>query len=227
MVEKVRLNYGDGGLVPAIVQDRASGQVLMLAYMNEESFQKTLQTGESHFWSRSRGSLWKKGETSGHRQEVEALYVDCDEDAVLLQVRPLGPACHTGKKSCFFRKVGEQTAASGKNIGELPAVPACRILEAIFEVIEDRRRNPSPDSYVSGLFGRGLNQVLKKVAEEAAEVLMAAKDRTPEAFIYEVADLWFHSLVALSALGVTPQEVYEELGRRFGKSGIRRESTAD
>ena len=224
---EIRLNYGPGGLIPAIVQDCASGQVLMLAYMNEEAFRKTMQSGESHFWSRSRNSLWKKGETSGHWQEVKALYVDCDEDTVLLQVKPLGPACHTGKKSCFFQKVGVQEEGSEKPLEETPSVPACRILDAVYEVIEDRRLHPREDSYVSRLFGQGLNQVLKKVAEEAAEVVMAAKDQTPEALIYEVADLWFHSLVALSALSVSPEKVYEELGRRFGRSGLRKKASPE
>lgn len=224
MEQEIRLRYGPDGLIPAVVQDEATEQVLMVAYMDEEALQKTLETGESHFWSRSRKTLWKKGETSGHGQTVDELFVDCDEDTLLLKVRQTGPACHTGEKSCFFRRLRKdgREKESGKG---MKSVRSCEVLDEVFEVIEDRRLHPKEDSYVSRLIGRGTDQVLKKVAEEAAEVIMAAKDRELDALTYEMADLWFHSLVALSVCGGSPQSVFEELRRRFGKSGIRMDST--
>lgn len=221
MGPEIHLRFGCNGLIPAVVQDAVTGQLLMVAYMNEEAFRKTVETGESHFWSRSRKTLWRKGETSGHRQEVKEIFVDCDEDTVLLLVEQTGPACHTGEKSCFFRSIGKGNKMVAEGGRTAAPTPPGRILDEVFEVVEERRLHPRDSSYVSRLMSRGTDQVLKKVAEEAAEVIMAAKDGKREALIYEMADLWFHSLVALSASGVSPQQVYEELVRRFGKSGIR------
>jgi phosphoribosyl-ATP pyrophosphohydrolase/phosphoribosyl-AMP cyclohydrolase len=208
------LRFNEQELIPAIVQDVASGQVLMLAYMNREAIQTTLATGVAHYWSRSRAKLWRKGETSGHTQYVREIRYDCDADTLLMRVEQVGVACHTGQRSCFFRSLFESPQHTNLQGPEA-------ILSQIYEVILERKQRAPQESYVASLMARGQDQVLKKIAEEAAEVVMASKDGQPQAIIHEVADLWFHSIVALGWHSIPPQEVLEELQRRFGKSGIR------
>lgn len=208
------LRFNEQGLIPAIVQDVASGQVLMLAYMNREALEKTLVTGVAHYWSRSRAKLWQKGETSGHTQHVREIRYDCDADTLLMRVEQVGVACHTGHRSCFFRSL----FASPQHT-DLPGSEA--LLTQIYEVILERRQRAPQESYVASLMARGQDQVLKKIAEEAAEVVMASKDGQPQAIVHEVADLWFHAIVALGWHSISPQEVLDELQRRFGKSGLR------
>lgn len=207
------IKFDENGLIPVVVQDAETGQVLMFAYANKESLEKTISTKRTHFWSRSRNRLWTKGEESGNVQSVKEIFLDCDKDTVLVLVNQKGVACHTGKRSCFFETIdGREDNA--------PAFGTSRTgktLEEVYGVIEDRKRNPREGSYVSGLFKSGLDRILKKVGEEAGETIIAAKNENRNEVIYEIADLWFHSMVALAHFGMTPEDIYEELGKRFGK----------
>jgi phosphoribosyl-AMP cyclohydrolase / phosphoribosyl-ATP pyrophosphohydrolase len=200
-VEAIR--YDERGLVPAIVQDYLDGTVLMMAWMNRESLQKTLETGETWFWSRSRAELWHKGATSGHLQKVRSLRYDCDSDALLVTVEQLGDiACHTGERSCFHQVDGTTAA------------PPADTLSQVFDVICDRRDNPAEDSYTCKLFAGGDNKILKKIGEESAEVVMACKDDDKDAIASEVADLLYHTLVALAHHNVELKAVYQKLQQR-------------
>ena len=200
-VDEIR--YDEQGLVPAIVQDYLDGTVLMMAWMNQESLSKTLDTGDTWFWSRSRSELWHKGETSGHLQKVRSLRYDCDSDALLISVEQIGDiACHTGERSCFHQVNGSKEA------------PPADTLSQVFEVIRDRRDNPVENSYTCKLFADGDNKILKKIGEESAEVVMACKDDDKDAIAGEVADLFYHSLVALAHHGVELKDVYRKLQQR-------------
>jgi phosphoribosyl-ATP pyrophosphohydrolase/phosphoribosyl-AMP cyclohydrolase len=190
--------FDDRGLVSVVVQDRASGDVLMVAFANAEALARTAETGLAHFWSRSRRKLWRKGETSGHGLRVVETRLDCDGDAVLMVVDPEGPACHTGERSCFG---GTSPTAAG-------------ILEEVARVVEDRATRGGKGSYTAGLLARGLDQALKKVGEEAVEVVLAAKGESDERLAEEAADLLFHLLVALRHRGVPLQRALEVLRRR-------------
>lgn len=200
-VEKIR--YDEKGLVPAIVQDHLDGTILMMAWMNRESLQKTLETRETWFWSRSRQELWHKGATSGHIQKVKSIRYDCDSDALLVGVEQVGDiACHTGERSCFHQ------------IDEKIVAPPGDTLSQLFAVICDRRDNPTESSYTCKLFAGGDNKILKKIGEESAEVVMACKDDEPEAIASEVADLFYHTLVALAHHKVDLKAVYRKLQER-------------
>ncbi|MBE9180837.1 bifunctional phosphoribosyl-AMP cyclohydrolase/phosphoribosyl-ATP diphosphatase HisIE [Oculatella sp. LEGE 06141] len=200
-VDKIR--YNDQGLVPAIVQDYLDGTVLMMAWMNPDSLQKTLETGETWFWSRSRSELWHKGATSGHLQTVKSMRYDCDSDAILISVEQMGDvACHTGERSCFHQ------------VDSTVQPPPADTLTQVFEVICDRRDNPNPDSYTCKLLAGGDNKILKKIGEEAAEVVMACKDDDPDAIAGEAADLLYHTLVALAHHHVDVRAVYRKLQER-------------
>ncbi len=200
------IRWNEQGLVPAVAQDAADGTVLMLAWMNEESLRLTLETGFATYWSRSRQKLWKKGETSGHTQEVLAVKYDCDADALLLTVRQTGPACHTGARSCFFNDL------KPADEDELPATSA--ILEQVYGVIADRRANPQEGSYTNYLLDKGIEKICKKVGEEASETIIAAMKDSREEVTYEAADLLYHLLVLCFDRGVTPADLWEELKRR-------------
>lgn len=207
-----QIKFDENGLIPVIVQDKGNGQVLMLAYANKDALQKTIDTGNSHFWSRSREKLWMKGEESGNIQEIREIYYDCDMDTILYLVEQTGVACHTGEASCFYRSFNGDNKApvfSSSNSN--------KTLDDVYAVIEDRKQNPKEGSYVSGLFDKGLDKILKKIGEEAGETIIGAKNEDKKEIIYETADLWFHSLITLSYFGITPKDIYEELGRRFGK----------
>ena len=200
-VEQIR--YDAQGLVPAIVQDYLDATVLMMAWMNQESLQKTLNTGETWFWSRSRAELWHKGETSGHIQKVKSLRYDCDSDALLIGVEQVGDiACHTGERSCFHCLDGEI------------APPPADTLSELFSLICDRRDQPVENSYTCQLFKAGDNKILKKLGEETVEVVMACKDDQPDAIAGEVADLLYHTLVALAHHRVDLKDVYRKLQER-------------
>ncbi|MBH0207870.1 MAG: bifunctional phosphoribosyl-AMP cyclohydrolase/phosphoribosyl-ATP diphosphatase HisIE [Nitrospira sp.] len=213
------IKFDQQGLLPAVVQDWLDGTVLMLGYMNQEALAKTVTARTVHFWSRSRNKLWEKGETSGHKLHVKALFIDCDRDTILVKAQPIGPTCHTGERACFFSRLDEQG-----RVTEEPAQDAAGgILESVLRTILARRANPQAGSYTTKLFEGGHDKILKKVAEEAGEVLLASKGGKKEEIVYEVADLFFHTLMVLGYHGLTLQEIYEELGRRFGKSGLRSE----
>lgn len=197
------IRYDDRGLVAAIVQDHLDGTVLMLAWMNRESLQKTLETGETWFWSRSRAELWHKGATSGHIQKVQTIRYDCDSDAILVSVEQLGDiACHTGERSCFHQ------------IDQTIAPPPADMLSQVFQVICDRRDHPVEGSYTRKLLDGGDNKILKKIGEEAAEVVMACKDDDADAIAGEAADLFYHTLVALAHHQVDLRSVYQKLQER-------------
>jgi phosphoribosyl-ATP pyrophosphohydrolase/phosphoribosyl-AMP cyclohydrolase len=200
-VEKIR--YDDKGLVPAIIQDYLDGTVLMMAWMNRESLQRTLDTGETWFWSRSRQEFWHKGATSGHIQKVQTIRYDCDSDALLIGVEQLGDvACHTGERSCFHQVDGTVTPPPGDSLSQL------------FAVICDRRDRPNEDSYTCKLLAGGDNKILKKIGEESAEVVMACKDDDADGIAGEVADLFYHTLVALAYHQVDLTAVYRKLQER-------------
>ena len=214
-----QLKFDQQGLLPAVVQDWLDGTVLMLGYMNQEALARTVATRTVHFWSRSRNKLWEKGESSGHKLHVKALFVDCDQDTVLVKAQPIGPTCHTGERACFFSRLDEQGLVTEEKTQDA----AGGILESVLRTILVRRANPQAGSYTTKLFEGGHDKILKKVAEEAGEVLLASKGGKKEEIVYEVADLFFHTLMVLGYHGLTLQEIYEELGRRFGKSGLRSE----
>lgn len=219
MMDFSQLVFDERGLIPAVIQDWRDGTVLMLGFMNREALQKTVETQSVHFWSRSRNTLWEKGETSGHRLLVKDLFVDCDRDTVLVKAEPVGPTCHTGQRACFFTRLGSDgTPKAEKTVDAFGG-----LLERIYQTILDRKRAPRAGSYVSSLFERGADQILKKVVEEAGEILLASKSGKREDVIYEVADLLFHTLLVLGVHEVSPEEVYQELAARFGKPGLRSE----
>ena len=205
----------NGGLVPVIVQDADTNEVLMLAYMNEEALKLTQKTGYAHYFSRSRNKLWKKGESSGHTQEVKDILIDCDNDTILLKVKQNGVACHTGRKSCFFTKL-----QSGEVILDKEKEIEYNFIDQLYHTLLDRKNADPQTSYVSSLYHKGENSLLKKVAEEAAEFCFAVKDNDKKEIIYEAADLAFHSLIALALKNIHPEAVLEELKRREGVSGI-------
>ncbi len=216
MIEKIDFEK-QGGLIPAIIQDCVSGQVLMLAYMNKEALAKTIETGKTWFYSRSRQQLWMKGESSGHIQKVKEILYDCDEDSVLIKVEQTGVACHTGHYSCFFRNIDGQEVE--KQVFDLNRVyesaqnsPA--ILYELYEVIKDRQIKMPEGSYTTYLFQKGLDKILKKVGEENAEVIIAAKNREKSEVIYETSDLLYHLLVLLVEQGVDLGEIFAELKSR-------------
>lgn len=197
-----KIIYDENGLIPAIVQDETSGKVLMLAYMNEEALGKTLETKETWFYSRSRQELWHKGATSGNTQVVKGVALDCDGDALLVTVSPAGPACHTGEVACFFNPLLE-------NVGTKREV-----IHDIINIIEDRRQNPLEGSYTTYLFNEGIDKVLKKVGEEATEVVIGAKNDDKDEIKWEVSDLIYHTLVLLNMTDVSVSDIKDELHER-------------
>ena len=201
-IEIDSVSFDEKGLIPAIVQDSNTGKVLMLAYMNEEALTKTIETKETWFFSRSRQELWHKGATSGNRQTVKELSFDCDSDAVLVQVEPMGPACHTGETSCFY-KTGFESETSNREI----------VHEVIAE-IKNRRANPVEGSYTSYLFREGIDKVLKKIGEESSEVIIGAKNEDKAELTSELADLIYHSLVLMEISDVSLSDVKNELLKR-------------
>ncbi|WP_036485844.1 bifunctional phosphoribosyl-AMP cyclohydrolase/phosphoribosyl-ATP diphosphatase HisIE [Myxosarcina sp. GI1] len=230
-----RIRYNEKGLVPAIAQDYLDGTVLMMAWMNRESLQKTLETGETWYWSRSRQELWHKGATSGHIQKVRSLRYDCDSDTLLITVEQIGDvACHTGERSCFHQVDSSENTASpiadgasrtarsneetsllaSSPIRPTKAAPPADTLSEIYRVISDRAANPSPESYTCKLLEGGDNKILKKIGEESAEVVMACKDDEKGAIASEVADLFYHVLVALAYHQVDIRDVYRQLQSR-------------
>lgn len=212
--ESVRWN--DDGLLPAIVQDAVRGDVLMLAWMNRESLALTLDEGRTVFWSRSRGQLWRKGETSGNVQRVREVRLDCDGDALLVTVDQVGGvACHTGKRSCFFRALEEDGAGTMAG-GTLPG----GALESLARRLEERKTADPATSWTARLYAAGLDAILRKVGEEATETVLAAKGGDRSRIVAETADLWYHSMVMLANFGLGPEDVLEELDRRAERSGL-------
>jgi phosphoribosyl-ATP pyrophosphohydrolase/phosphoribosyl-AMP cyclohydrolase len=207
--------FDERGLAPAIVQDAESGQVLMLAWMNAEALQRTQESGQSHFWSRSRQELWHKGATSGNTQQVVEMRIDCDRDAILLRVRPSGPACHTGQTSCFYRLLADEGAdEEGEQVKEEPETEASFSISKLFDTICQRRDHLPSGSYTAALFEKGEQEIVKKVGEEAVEVILAASAQGNQRLVEEVADLTYHVLVLLAARGLSPADIDAELAHR-------------
>jgi phosphoribosyl-ATP pyrophosphohydrolase/phosphoribosyl-AMP cyclohydrolase len=216
------IEFGENGLLPAIVQDAESGEVLMLAYMNPRALAMTLETGQTWFYSRSRCELWHKGETSGNVQLVKELRLDCDGDALVVRVTQVGSgACHTGRRSCFHRVLTRDSAGGFRvEFNQASADPAdgetstAAVLSDLHDVIVDRKARPVEGSYTCYLFNEGIDKILKKVGEECAETIIAAKNGTSAEIVYETADLLYHLLVMLAFFDIHPSEVFAELSRR-------------
>ena len=200
MLENIKFN--GHGLVPCVVQDVYTREVLMLAYMNEESLKKTLETGETWFFSRSRNELWNKGATSGHKQTVKKLSYDCDGDTILAEVEQIGVACHTGAKSCFYTTMFE----SEEKVFEIGK---------LFDLIKERKATPVEGSYTNYLFDKGIDKILKKVGEESAEVIIAAKNPDLTELQYELSDLVYHSMVLMVERGLELKDIANELKKRL------------
>lgn len=208
------IKFDERGLVPAIVQDANTRQVLTLAYVNAESLKRTIETGETWFWSRSRSSLWHKGETSGHTQRVMDIMVDCDCDALTVLVKPNGPACHTGEQSCFhnlLQEAGmhEHMADQESDLGD--------VLNDLYALVESRKRDRPEGSYTTYLFDQGLDKILKKVGEESSETIIAAKNDDREILASEASDLLYHLIVLMVERGLTLHQIRDELVSRGKK----------
>jgi phosphoribosyl-ATP pyrophosphohydrolase/phosphoribosyl-AMP cyclohydrolase len=202
------------GLITAVIQDYRNGEVLMVAYMTRESLKKSMETGLTWFWSRSRKKLWQKGETSGNIQKIKDIKYDCDGDALLISVEQMGNACHTGNRSCFYRTLKnidrdiDFKKVSGSD-------PGRNIIDELYGVIESRIRNKAPDSYTYSLHKKGLDEIIKKFGEESMEVVLASKHQDKKSTVYEIADLLYHLLVLMAEKRITLKEVFCELeGRR-------------
>jgi phosphoribosyl-ATP pyrophosphohydrolase/phosphoribosyl-AMP cyclohydrolase len=235
------LKFDAQGLIPAVVQDAATNEVLMLAYMNAESLARTLQSGETWFWSRSRGELWHKGATSGHTQQVVDVRLDCDGDTLLVKVHPHGPACHTGEPTCFFRSAQAGAEASGPaqngasettgaskaakivppesqvSVVGVPAMELGILLQDLFSLIQERRETRPANSYTTYLFNSGLDKILKKVGEEAAETIIAAKNEGKKELSSEITDLLYHLLVLMAERDLSLRDIMGELAKRAGR----------
>lgn len=201
--EELKLN--EDGLIPVVVQDYLTQEVLMLAYMNEDAFQVTMQTGKMTYWSRSRNELWMKGMTSGHFQYLKKLSVDCDNDTLLAKVSQIGAACHTGNYTCFYRDVVKK---------EYKEKNPLKVFEKTYQVIQDRKEHPKEGSYTNYLFEKGIDKILKKIGEEATELVIAAKNPNPEEIKYELSDFLYHAMVLMVERGVDWKDITEELSNR-------------
>lgn len=195
----------ENNMIPVIVQDYKTDKVLMLAYMNEDAFNNTIATGKMTYYSRSRDELWVKGDTSGHYQYVKELYMDCDVDTMLAKVRQVGVPCHTGADTCFFNELVKK---------EYDNTNPMKVFEDVFNVILDRKDNPKEGSYTNYLFDKGIDKILKKVGEEATEIVIAAKNPDPQEIKYEISDFLYHVMVLMAEKGVSWKEITKELARR-------------
>ena len=262
------ISFNQDGLIPAIAQDHDSGQILMMAWMNAEALKLTAKTKTAVYFSRSRGKLWHKGETSGHTQHVHDIYLDCDADVLVLSVTQVGAiACHTGRQSCFYRRLdlsgsqpnwetiapvikdpsdiyGSGNSSQSDSVTDINKSSACTasangILQQLDTVLAERKQADADTSYVASLYHKGLNKILEKVGEEATESIIAAKDLAQVQksnsnnelqdaeyeLIYEIADVWFHTLVTLAWFNISSDKILTELARRFGLSGIEEKAS--
>lgn len=212
-----RVDWEKSELLPVIVQEVSSNEVLMMAYMNKEALSLSLETKIAHYFSRSKQRIWKKGESSGHIQTIHYFNIDCDNDTLLIKVTQEGVACHTGRKSCFFTELesGETNAAV-----EVDTTAAYGVIDTLYHTIQERKYADPSSSWTAKLMSKGDNTILKKVVEEAGEFCFAYKDADESEMIYEAADLTYHMLVALAVKNISPERIKQELARRFGMSGI-------
>ena len=202
MIDVTELKFDENGLIPAVVVNAINKKVLTLAYMNAESLEISIKEGRTCFWSRSRKTLWRKGETSGNVQNIVSITADCDKDALVVMVEPQGPACHTGEESCFFNPVFQS-----EGLHEFS-------LEGLVKLIEGRKREKTEGSYTTYLFEKGLDKILKKVGEECTEVIIAAKAEDKAETVYEIADLAYHTLVLMIQAGISLEDIHKELASR-------------
>lgn len=205
MIEFSQFKTNDQGLIPVIVQHYKTQEVLMLAYMNEEAFYQTIKSGRMTYFSRSRQSLWVKGETSGHFQYVKSLTIDCDYDTLLAKVDQIGAACHTGNPTCFYQPIAG---------GDADVKNPLQIFETVYETIVNRKKNPKEGSYTNYLFDKGIDKILKKVGEEATEIVIAAKNPNPEEIKYEMADFLYHAMVLMVEKGISWEDIIQEMADR-------------
>ena len=212
-----RVDWAKSELLPVIVQDETTNEVLMMAYMNKEALQLSLETKLAHYFSRTKQRIWKKGESSNHLQHISSFMIDCDNDTLLLKIKQDGVACHTGRKSCFFTELdsGEVTIEKSVDTDAMYGV-----IDTLYHTILDRKNADPETSWTAKLLSKGDNDILKKVVEEAGEFSFAVKDKDEDEIIYECADLTYHVLVALGHMNISPDRVKQELARRFGMSGI-------
>ena len=196
------LKFDANGLIPAVVQDYFSKQVLTVAYMNRESLEISMKEGRTCFFSRSRRQLWRKGETSGNTQEIVTIKADCDADALVVEVIKKGPACHTGAESCFFNPVYQSETQQDFS------------LEALYELLKCRKTNPKEGSYTTYLYQKGIDKILKKVCEECTEVIVAGKGGSKEETVFEIADLAYHVMVLMVEMGIEPKDIFAQLESR-------------
>ncbi len=212
-----RVDWEKQELLPVIVQDNTTNEVLMMAYMDKEALELSLKTKLAHYFSRSKQRIWKKGESSGHTQEIMSFFLDCDNDTLLIKVNQKGVACHTGRKSCFFTELqsGDITSDVEVNTQE-----AYGVIDTLYHTIQERKNADPKTSWTAKLLSKGENTILKKVVEEAGEYCFAHKDDDEEEMIYEAADLTYHMLVALASKNISPDRIKQELARRFDMSGI-------
>ena len=211
-IDFANLKFDEKGLIPAIVQDVKTNAVLMLAYMNEESLARTVETAYTCFWSRSRQELWNKGATSGHMQKVLSITYDCDGDTLLLKVEQTGNACHTGSYSCFSYPLWN--SGEGKNLPVVGEANLPSVLYELYAVIQEKKEHGGEKSYTRYLFMSGQDKILKKVGEESAETIIASKNNNSKEVVYEMSDLWYHCLVLLAYHNIAPGELLAELGGR-------------
>lgn len=205
MIEFPEFKVNEQGLIPVVVQHYKTQEVLMLAYMNQEAFNQTIKTGKMTYFSRSRQKLWVKGETSGHYQYVKSLTIDCDNDTLLAKVDQVGAACHTGNPTCFFQHL------VGNDYDETNPL---RVFESVYQTIADRKEHPKEGSYTNYLFEKGIDKILKKVGEEATEVVIAAKNPNAEEIKYELSDFLYHAMVLMVLKGITWDDIIRELADR-------------
>ncbi len=212
-----RVDWDKSELLPVIVQDVANNEVLMMAYMNKEALELSLNTKIAHYFSRSKQRIWKKGESSGHIQTIHSFNIDCDNDTLLIKVTQEGVACHTGRRSCFFTELESGKANSEV---EVDSHAMYGVIDTLYHTIQERKNADPSSSWTAKLFAKGDNTILKKVVEEAGEFSFAYKDNDEHEMVYEAADLTYHMLVALASKNISPDRIKQELARRFDMSGI-------
>ena len=212
-----RVDWDKSILLPVIVQDNANNEVLMMAYMNKEALELSLQTKIAHYFSRSKQRIWKKGESSGHIQTIHSFSIDCDNDTLLIKVTQEGVACHTGHRSCFFTEL--ESGESNSKV-EVDTTATYGVIDTLYHTIQDRKNADPKTSWTAKLIHKGENTILKKVVEEAGEFSFAYKDNDENEMIYEAADLTYHMLVALAVKNISPDRIKQELARRFNMSGM-------
>ncbi len=219
-----RIDWTKQELLPVIAQDANNNEVLMMAYMNREALQLSLQSKEAHYFSRSKQRIWKKGESSGHIQKIKSFFIDCDNDTLLIKIEQEGVACHTGRRSCFFTELesGEATSAV-----EVDTAAMYGVIDELYHTILERKNADPESSWTAKLFAKGENTILKKVVEEAGEFSFAVKDNDEDEIVYEAADLTYHVLVALGYKNISPDRIKQELARRFNMSGIAEKNSRD